>query len=320
MLAVLLALTLVLSAGCGNATEQPADSVGNGAESREADLSDQRYALLMSHMTNAFTMEMSGAVKAKADELGVQLTIFDGEHDVAKQISQAETAITQGYAGIMVEPVSVDGIKPAVTAAKAAGIPIITVNQRITDQELADAYVGANPVEGGELEMRTAAEDMGGKGKVAFLLGPMGSDGQIGRTKGYYNILGQYGDIEVVYEQTANWKTDEALKLVENWLQTGADLSAIVANNDGMAMGALKAVEDARLQDKIKIYGLDATPDALAAVKEGRLAATISQSTTEQGMLGMETIFKIANGEEVPAEIIVHHTLIDKDNVGEYIK
>jgi len=286
----------------------------------DGDAKPERYALMMSHMTNAFTMELSDAVKSKAKELGVDLTVFDGGQDVSKQISQVESAINQGYAGILIEPASVDGIKPAAEAAKKAGIPLITVNQRITDQELASAYVGANPVEGGELEMRTAAEAIGGKGKVAFLLGPLGSDAQIGRTQGYYNVLKEYPGIEVAYEQSANWRTDEALKLVENWLQTGVELKAIVANNDGMALGALKAVEDAKMLDKIKIYGLDATPDALAAVKEGRLSATISQSTTEQGLVAMETIVKIVNGEKVPAEIIVGHTLLDKKAVDQMAK
>jgi ribose transport system substrate-binding protein/inositol transport system substrate-binding protein len=123
-----------------------------------------------------------------------------------------------------------------------------------------------------------------------------------------------------VFEQTANWKTDEALKLVENWLQTGTEINAIVANNDGMALGALKAVEDAKLLDKIKIYGLDATPDALAAVKDGRLAATVSQSTTAQGKTAMETVVKLANGEKVEPEILVSFTLIDSNNIGDYVK
>ncbi len=279
-----------------------------------------RFALMMSHMSNAFTIELSDAVKAKAEELGVAVTVFDGEQDVSKQISQVESAINQGYAGIMIEPASVDGIKTAADAARKAGIPLITVNQKISNQDLASAFVGANPVEGGELEMRTAAKDIGGSGNVAFLLGPLGSDAQIGRTEGYKNVLKEFPGIQVVYEQTANWRTDEALKLVENWLQTGVELKAIVANNDGMALGALKAVEDAKLQDKIKIYGLDATPDALAAVKEGRLAATISQSTTAQGMTAMETIVKLAKGESVSREIIVGHTLINSENINEFVK
>ena len=178
---MLLTLTVALFAGCGKeSTETGMENGGN-----EGSEDGKKYALMMSHMTNAFTMEMAGSVEAKAEELGVDVTVFDGEQDVANQISQIESAIIQGYAGIMVEPVSVDGIKPALAAANKAGIPIITVNQRATDQDLANSYVGANPIEGGEMEMKAAVEAIGGEGNVAFLLGPLGSDAQIGRTQGY---------------------------------------------------------------------------------------------------------------------------------------
>ena len=280
----------------------------------------KKYGLFMSHMTNAFTIEMSDAVKAKATELGVELTVYDGGQDAAKQTGQIETAVTQGIDGIVIEPVSVDGLVPAIEAATKAGIPVVVVNQQISKPEAAAAFVGVSNVDGGTMEMKAAAEAIGGKGNVAFLLGPMGSDAELGRTEGYYNVLKDYPDIKVAFEQTANWKTDEALALVENWLQTGTELSAIVANNDGMALGALKAVEDAKLLDKIKVYGLDATPDALQAVKDGRLTATISQSTTKQGQEAMAAVVKLANGEKVEKVILVSFTLIDKNNVGDYLK
>ena len=280
---------------------------------------DKPFAFFISHMTNAFTNELSAAVKNKAAELGVEVVVYDGEKDVAKQVSQIESAINQGIAGLVIEPVSVDGVVPALEAAKAAGIPVAVVNQKISKPEAADSFVGVENFDGGVLEMKTAAEAIGGQGNVAFLLGPLGSDAQIGRTDGYYEVLKDYPDIQVVFEQTANWTTDEALALVENWLQAGTEINAIVANNDGMAMGALKAVEDAKMLDEILIYGLDATPDALAAVKEGRLTATISQGTTAQGETAMETVYKLATGEEVDAEIILGFILITKDNVDDFL-
>jgi ribose transport system substrate-binding protein/inositol transport system substrate-binding protein len=281
--------------------------------------SDLPFAFFISHQTNAFTNELTAAVTGKAAELGVTVNVYDGEKDVAKQVSQIETAVTQGLAGIVIEPVSVDGVAPALAAAKEAGIPVVVVNQRVNDATVADSFVGVENFDGGVLEMKTAAEDIGGSGNVAFLLGPLGSDAQIGRTEGYYEVLKDYPEIEVVFEQTANWTTDEALALVENWLQTGTELKAIVANNDGMAMGALKAVEDAQLLDSIKVYGLDATPDALAAVKDGRLTATISQNTTAQGATAMEVAYKLAMGETVESEILVEFVLITVDNVDEFL-
>lgn len=286
------------------------------AEPAEEDLP---FAFFISHQTNAFTNELTASVQAKADELGVVVNVYDAEKDVAQQVSQIETAVTQGVAGIVIEPVSVDGVVPALQAAKDAGIPVVVVNQRISDSAAADSFVGVENFDGGVLEMQTAADDIGGAGNVAFLLGPLGSDAQIGRTDGYYEVLKSYPDITVAFEQTANWTTDEALVLVENWLQTGTELKAIVANNDGMALGALKAVEDAQMLDSIKVYGLDATPDALTAVKEGRLTATISQNTSVQGATAMETAYKLAMGDQVDAEILVDFVLITVDNVDDYL-
>jgi ribose transport system substrate-binding protein/inositol transport system substrate-binding protein len=279
----------------------------------------QKFALLMSHMDNEFTIQMSGAVKDKAKELGANLTVFDARNEIAKQINQVETAVTQGYTGIMIEPVAVDGLGPALAAAKKAGLIVINVNQRVSDPKVTDAYVGANPVEGGEIEMGFIAKQIG-KGNVALLLGPLGSDAQIGRTQGYENVLKNFPDIKVVYKQTANWRTDEALKLTENWLQTGADLAAIVSNNDDMALGAVKAVKDAHLVGKIKIAGIDAAPNALAAVKDGSMTATVSQNTIDQGRMAMEAAVKAANGEKIQPTITVPHALITKENVGQFGK
>ncbi|MHC1772543.1 MAG: sugar ABC transporter substrate-binding protein [Flexilinea sp.] len=300
---LVLVVILILNVGVVSAADEPV------------------YGLFMSHMTNAFTMEMSGAVQAKADELGVKLTVYDGGKDPAKQINQMETAISQGIAAIIIEPASVDGIIPAVKAARDAGIPVIILNQKITDQSIANTFVGVSNVDGGKMEMSAAVADMGGEGKVALLLGPMGSDAQLGRSEGYQAVIDEAkGKIEVVYELTANWTTDEALAIVETWLSSGKEINAIVAQNDGMAMGALKAVEDAKMEDKIFVYGLDATDEALAAVKDGRLKATVSQSTTLQGQKAMEAAVDIVNGKEVPAEVLVDFTLITIDNVDEFLK
>jgi len=300
---LLVALILIMNVGVVSAADEPV------------------YGLFMSHMTNAFTMEMSTAVQTKADELGVKLTVYDGGKDPAKQINQMETAISQGIAAIIVEPASVDGIIPAVKEARDAGIPVVILNQKITDQSIASTFVGVSNVDGGKMEMSAAVADMGGEGKVALLLGPMGSDAQIGRSEGYQAIIDESkGKVEVVYELTANWTTDEALAVVETWLSSGKEIDTIVAQNDGMAMGALKAVEDAKMEDKILVYGLDATDEALAAVKDGRLKATVSQSTTLQGLKAMEAAVDLVNGKEVAPEILVEFTLITKDNVDEFLK
>ncbi|MDR2390788.1 MAG: sugar ABC transporter substrate-binding protein [Planctomycetota bacterium] len=281
---------------------------------------ERSVALCMSHMSNAFTIEMSDAVRKRAAELGVTLIVNDGNKDAARQVGQIESLIAQGIDGIIVEAVSVDGIQPAVNLAKETGVPLVTVNQKATNQENAVSFVGVSHEDGGELEMAEAAKAIGGKGNVALLLGPMGSDAQIGRSAGYKKVLDRNPGMQVVFEQTANWDTEAALRLMENWLQAGTKIDVVVAQNDGMALGALKAVEDAQLQKEIKVYGLDAVPDALAAVKDGRLTGTVSQNTSAQGAKSVDVMVDALNGKQVPKEVIVEQMFIDKANVAKYLK
>ena len=281
---------------------------------------ERSVALCMSHMSNAFTIEMSDAVKKRAAELGVTLIVNDGNKDAARQVGQIESLIAQGIDGIIVEAVSVDGIQPAVNLAKEVGVPLVTVNQKATNQENAVSFVGVSHEDGGELEMAEAAKAVGGKGTVALLLGPMGSDAQIGRSVGYKKVLDRNPGMKVVFEQTANWDTEAALRLMENWLQTGTKIDVVVAQNDGMALGALKAVEDAQLQKEIKVYGLDAVPDALAAVQDGRLTGSVSQNTSAQGAKSVDVMVDALNGKQVPKEVIVEQVFIDKSNVAQYLK
>ena len=84
-------------------------------------------------------------------------------------------------------------------------------------------------------------------------------------------------------------------------------------------MGALKAVQDAGLQDKVFVYGLDATPDALASVKARELRATVSQSTAMQGREAMKACVEISNGGKLPSEILVDFTLITSENISDYL-
>ncbi len=330
ILAMLLASLMCLSlAACGgdsaadngSANDTPADTgadapaEGDGGSEGGA---SYKIALLMSHQTNAFTNAVSAGARAKGEELGVEVEVFDGNQDQATQNSQLEQCLNQGYNGILVEPVTVDGIAPAVKEANEQGIPVMTVVQKMTQQDLAVAYRGGNDANAGRLQMEKAVEMLGGKGNIALLYGPMGSDGQLIRKEGYDAVLADNPDVQVVFEETANWVTEEALSLVETWLSTGTEINAIVAQNDSMALGAQKAIEDAGKQDDILVFGVDAVDDAIAAIAAGRLDGTVSQDASGQGALGVETMVSYLNGEEVEPEAFTECIWIDSSNAADY--
>lgn len=308
------ALVVTLAACSSPATPGASGSAGQDTGKK------LRFALVMSHLTNSFTTTFSEAAKAEAAKQGVDLTVLDAKKDATTQVSLIETAVTQQYDGIMVEPASVDGVKPAFETAKKAGVPIMAVVQMLSDQSLSASYVGGDDVSAGRAQMEKTLAAMGNKGSIAILYGPMGSDGQLARKKGYDEVLAKNPDVKVEFEQSANWVTDEALKITENWLQTGKAVNAVVAQNDGMALGAAKAISDAQQTDKIVVSGVDATTEGLAAIEAGQMLGTVSQDTAGMGAKSVDTMIKVAKGETVEAKYLTTPIWVTKENIADFKK
>lgn len=181
-----------------DASKEESEDAGSG------DLIEKKMALFMTHMSNEFTVTLSNAAKDEAAERGYALNIYDANQYAQNQADQIEQAITLGVEGIIIEPVFVDGVVPSVKAAKEAGVNVVIVNQRISDPEAADCYVGADAATTGSKLMEEVMKDIDGKGNVAFLLGPMGSDGQVGRSEGFDQVLADYPDVTVAFQDTAD--------------------------------------------------------------------------------------------------------------------
>lgn len=277
-------------------------------------------AFCASHQQNDFIVGVTRTIVDVANSAGIEMSVYDANQNAEKQVGQVENLITQGIDGILIEPVSRDVLAPAVLACKSAGIPIITFNQRVSNQESATSFVGVDMVQGGMMEMDEAAARLNGKGKIVILHGPMGGDAQVGRNQGYHQVLAQYPDIHVVAEQSGNWVRGDSFSIVENWIQSGKQFDAVISQNDDMAMGAIKAVEEAGLADRVKIFALDATPDGLRAIQEGRMACTISQNADKQAQTAVNALIEAVSGKDVSVEYIIDHVLITQDNAEKYLK
>lgn len=319
LLALLMASAMTVSmAACNGGNDQSTEGDGETGAATTQSENNYKIALLMSHQTNAFTTAVSEGAVTQGEELGITVDVFDGKQDQATQASQIEQCISQGYDGILVEPISVDGVAPSVKAANEAGIPVITVVQKMTQQDLAVAYCGGNDENAGRLQMEKVAEALGGEGNIVILYGPMGSDGQLVRKQGYDEVLENYPDIKIVFDDTANWTTDEALAKMETWLQSGTEINAVVAQNDSMALGAQKAIEDVGKQDDILVYGVDAVPEGVESVVAGKMDGTVSQDASGQGALGVRTMVEYLNGNDVQPESYTECIWVTIDNAADY--
>jgi ribose transport system substrate-binding protein/inositol transport system substrate-binding protein len=276
-------------------------------------------ALCISHMSNAFTKSVADSMTASAKAAGADIIVYEASNDVSKQISQIESAVNQKVDFICVEPVSMAGVTPAMEVAKNAGIPVISSFQMVNDTSKVTSYVVVTNQALGRVEMQRAVDDIGGRGSVAILLGPRGSEAEINRSLGYKEVLDKYPDVKVVFEETGNWTTEEGMRLAENWLQTGTKIDAFVSQNDTMALGAVKAVEDRGLSGQIKVYGIDAVPDAIKAVKEGRLTMSVSQEIPSVSQKIVDLCMALYRGETINNAYELDGKVVDSTNVDSYL-
>lgn len=271
----------------------------------------------LQNLSEEFMTMLKGAMEQKLEEYdNVKLVVNDAEGKPDKQASQLDSFAAQGVDAVIISPVDADALAPAVKSVVDAGIPVITCSADVAGDQ-GQVWVGSENENGGQIEMEYVAEKLGGEGKIAVLRGPLGAFAEQGRFAGYETALEAYPDIEIVFDQTANWQREEAMALVENLLSSGTEINAIVCQNDGMALGALEAVKAAGKKDEIVITGIDAIEDALNSIKAGELDATCFQDAIGQGENALEMAVKAANGEEIQRNNIPFE-LVTAENVEEY--
>lgn len=269
------------------------------------------------NLSNEFIVLLNESIQAKADDLGVRLIVNDAQRSAERQVQQVENFILQGVDAIILNPCEHEASSPAVDKAIAAGIPIVNVNSRTRSEPT--AFVGSRDEESARIAMEYIAERLGGKGDVLMMHGFMGQTAQIDRERGAREVLAKYPDLTLVADQTAEWDRAKAITLMENWIQAhGNKMDAVFAQNDEMAMGAVIALEQAGMNDRVVVAGVDAIADALDAVSAGRLDATVFQDARGQGAGALETAIALVNGAQYEREVYIPFQLVTRENVATF--
>ena len=247
------------------------------------------------------------SAKQEANTQDVKLTIVDAKYNAAKQANDIKDFILKKVSVIIVNPVDSAGIAPSVAAAKKAGITVISLDRTVIGESVA-SQIASDNVSGGKIAGSYLLKLVGENADIAELQGAQGSSGTIDRNKGFHEAVD--GKANVVASVTANFKREEGRIATENILRANPNIKGIFAHNDEMALGAVDAVSAAGKD--IVIVGFDAIDDALAAVKEGRMAATVAQMPAKMGKTAVQTAIKLMNGEKVPPSIPITVMLITK--------
>lgn len=320
LLAVALALVMLASlfVGCAPKAAEPAPAAPAAEPTKAAE--KIKIGVAMSQFNDKWLSYMLDSMQEYSKTLtDVEVIYVDGKADVNTQLGQVETFIAQGVDALVVLPVNTDATEPMTKAAKEAGIPLISVNRLMKNQEEATSYVGSDSIKAGIMQMEYLAEKMGGKGNLAILVGDPGNEAAIKRTEGFKEVLKKYPDIKIVAEQIGMWQRDKGMSIMENWLQSDLKIDAVASNNDEMAIGALKAIEAAGKLGKILVGGVDATPDALEYMKAGKLNVTVFQDAAGQGVGSIKTAVAAAKGEAVEKIVWIPYELVKPEEVDKYI-
>jgi ribose transport system substrate-binding protein len=284
-----------------------------GAGDTEAKSGTTRIGVTVYDMSSFITAGKEG-MDAYAKDNKIELVWNSANLDVSTQASQIDSMINQGVDAIIVVPVQADSLGPQVVAAKAKGIPLVPVNAALDSTDIA-GNVQPNDVAAGAQEMQMMADRLGGKGNIVILQGPLGQSGELDRSKGIEQTLAKYPDIKVLAKDTANWKRDEAVNKMKNWISGfGPQINGVVAQNDDMGLGALQALKESGRTD-VPIVGIDGIEDGLNAVKSGEFIGTSLQNGTVELSAGLAVANALAKGEEVNTEPVYVMPAITKDNV-----
>ncbi|MER6075519.1 substrate-binding domain-containing protein [Streptomyces sp. NPDC001817] len=272
-----------------------------------------RMGLSLSTLNNPFFVQIRAGALAEAKKLGVDLTVTDAQNDASQQANQLQNFTSSGLGAIIVNPVDSDAAGNSVKAADKARIPVIAVDRGVNKADVA-ALVASDNVAGGELAAKTIAEKLGGKGRIVILQGQAGTSAARERAQGFANGLRAYPGIQVVAQQPADFDRTKGLDVMSNLLQAHPDVQGVIAANDEMALGAIKAL-GSKAGKSVQVVGFDGTPDGLTAVKNGTLYASVAQQPTQLGRIAVDNALKAVHGRKVEPTVKVPVKVVTKDNV-----
>jgi len=274
---------------------------------------------------NPWRIAQTESMKAQAAKLGHQLVYTDAASSAAKQVADVNSMIAQGVDLIFLAPREEKPLIPAVMAAKKAGIPVILLDRNV-DQSLAKAgkdyvtFIGSDFVDEGKRAAEALTKAVNGNAKIIQLEGTTGSSPANDRRKGFEDYIKSHSGMKIVASQSGDFARDKGRQVAETLLQAHPDATAIYAHNDEMAIGAIAAVEAAGKKPgkDIIIVSVDGTRDALQAIVDGKMLATV-ECNPKFGPKAFETLARYAKGDKIEPWVINTDRFFDKSNASQLI-
>jgi len=272
-----------------------------------------------------FLAVLRNSLENAAKEAGADYQVEDAKNEIGVQLNQIQNFIASGVDAIIVDTVDSDATQAMSDYADEAGIPLVYVGRRPINVDFMpdnQAFVASNEDESGTLQTEEVCRLLGGKGDIVVMMGTLGDNAAMQRTADIHNVLKrpECSGLKIIEEQSADFMRTKGNDLMTNWLTAGLEFDAVIANNDEMAIGAIQALKAAGVKmDDVVIAGIDATADALTAMKAGDLDVTVFQNAAAQGAGAVEAALKLVKGEDVDQKVWVPFELVTPANMKSYM-
>lgn len=278
------------------------------------------FALIQYNQQVSFFTDITHGAQKAADAAGDKLLVFDAQNSAQAQDNAFDTYIQQKVDGIVIVSVDQNGIMPAVKSAAAAHIPVIAVDGVLPEgpqasQISVDNYAAGKMI--GEFYIDYVKTNMGGKASLG-VVGALNSDLQNIRQKGFDDVIKPAGGVTTVGVVDGRNIQDQALSAAENLLTGNPDMQTIYATGEPALVGAIAAAQSQGRTEKVKIFGWDLSPQAVAAVDAGYLVGVVQQDPYLEGQKAVEALGTLASGGTVEKAIKVPVTIVTKKNIDQF--
>ncbi len=269
---------------------------------------------------DAFQLSLYDAIKAAVEANGDTFVgvLAESQTAVATQVNQIEDLISQGVDGLIVNPMDSNADIQVLEKAKAAGIPVVLVDQGIEagHEDLYVTFISTDNLAGGKSAGERMVKELGGKGNVIIVRGANGSQAGDDRADGFKAGIEGSG-LTLIAEQPGDWVVDKAMQVTENMIQANADIQGIFCCSDNMLPGILQALQNNDITG-VTIISFDGSDAGKGMIKDGSVLGTVAQFPDKIGSMGVENLMKALAGsaDGVPKFIDAGTQIFDATNVG----
>ena len=253
-----------------------------------------------------------------ADEVGVDLVVYDGQSDPQRQSNQIGNAIASGCQAVIINPIDAHALIPAFQRAKDAGLVVIcSQNMLVSDGEEFDVFVGIDNKITGILAAKEMMRHFPDGAKIVIIEGMAGSTPQIHRSEGFLETI-EGTNIEILDRQSSPWSTAEAMSIMEDFLARFPEIDGVYCHWDNGMVGVIEALKGANRMENMVLISVDGNQNGFDMVRSGETQASIFLNFEEMARKGIDAAVALLKGEKVEKHIIPDPIVITKENVDEY--